>query len=201
MTPKIGLNYNQNDIYKLKKSLISPKSGEKEKESESTINTNNLKSNKFTSDNPLENEENYDLHTYTQNSNNKNKSIFPQNFAYNKPKKGNISGNPYPMIIQKGLKKNSPNNDAVEVKEFENKSYILSNYDNSSVCSSNPKINILLKSPKIIKIKKHNRIINYINNSSTNNIHSNKINKIKLSPKVENKNYGLNTYIQKIRMI
>ena len=101
LTPKIGLNYNQNDIYKLKKSLISPKSGEKEKESESTINTNNLKSNKFTSDNPLENEENYDLHTYTQNSNNKNKSIFPQNFAYNKPKKGNISDNPYPMIIQK----------------------------------------------------------------------------------------------------
>ena len=196
LSPKIGLHYNQSDIYKLKKLLISPKSGEKE--NQSTINKNNLKINKLTPNTAIEDKDNYDLNTYNQNDNNKNKNTFPQNLAYNKPKKGNISGNPHTMINQKGFKKNVSNNNPNEVKEFENKSYILSNYDNSSVCSSNPKINSLCKSPKIIKIKKNNKIINNINNSSTNNIHSNtNINKIKLSPKRENKNYGLNTYIQK----
>ena len=72
LSPKSGLNYNQSEIYKLKKLLISSKNNEKEKEkekekeSESTLNTNNIKTNKFTSDNPLETEDNYEINTYNQ---------------------------------------------------------------------------------------------------------------------------------------
>ena len=194
LSPKSGLNYNQSEIYKLKKLLISPKNNEKEKEkeSESTINTNNIKTNKFISDNPLETEDNYEMNTYNQNEN-KIKNLFPQNFAYNKPKKGNISGNPNSIKTkaQKEYLKNTYNTEACEVKDYENKSYILSNCDNSSVCSSNAKIYNVIKSPKAIK---RNKVIN--NNSSTNNIHVNNINKIKISQKKDNKNYGLNTYIQ-----
>ena len=202
LSPKSGLNYNQSDIYTLKKLLISPKieekEREKEKESESTINTNNIKTNKFTSENPLETGENYEINTYNQNEH-KIKNMFSQNYAYNKPKKGNISGSPYSMITQKGYIKNTLNTEAGDAKEYDNKSYILSNCDNSSVLESSVKVFNICNSPKVLKINKENKMNkNNINNSSTSNIHASNINRMKMSQKKENnKNYGLNTYIQK----
>ena len=206
LSPKSGLNYNQSDIYTLKKLLNSPKiqekererEREKEKESESTINTNNIKTNKFTFENPLETEENYEINTYNQNEH-KIKNMFPQNYAYNKPKKGNILGSPYSMITQKGFIKNSLNTEAGDAKELDNKSYVLSNCDNSSVLASNIKVSNVCNSPKVLKINKENKMNkNNINNSSTSNIHTSNINRMKISQKKDNnKNYGLNTYIQK----
>ena len=202
LSPKSGLNYNQSDIYTLKKLLISPKieenQREKEKESESTINTNNIKTNKFTSENPLETGENYELNTYNQNEH-KIRNIFSQNYAYNKPKKGNISGSPYSMITQKGYIKNTLNTETGDAKEYDNKSYVLSNCGNSSVLESNAKVFNICNSPKVLKINKENKMNkNNINNSSTSNIHASNINRMKMSQKKENnKNYGLNTYIQK----
>ena len=202
LSPKSGLNYNQSDIYTLKKLLISPKieekEKEKEKESESTINTNNIKTNKFTSENPLETGENYEINTYNQNEH-KIKNMFSQNYAYNKPKKGNISGSPYSMITQKGYIKNTLNTEAGDAKEYDNKSYVLSNCDNSSVLESSVKVFNICNSPKVLKINKENKMNkNNINNSSTSNIHASNINRMKMSQKKENnKNYGLNTYIQK----
>ena len=202
LSPKSGLNYNQSDIYTLKKLLISPKieekEREKEKESESTINTNNIKTNKFTSENPLETGENYEINTYNQNEH-KIKNMFSQNYAYNKPKKGNISGSPYSMITQKGYIKNTLNTEAGDAKEYDNKSYVLSNCDNSSVLDSSVKVFNVCNSPKVLKINKENKMNkNNINNSSTSNIHASNINRMKMSQKKENnKNYGLNTYIQK----
>ena len=202
LSPKSGLNYNQSDIYTLKKLLISPEieenQREKEKESESTINTNNIKTNKFTSENPLETGENYELNTYNQNEH-KIRNIFSQNYAYNKPKKGNISGSPYSMITQKGYIKNTLNTETGDAKEYDNKSYVLSNCGNSSVLESNAKVFNICNSPKVLKINKENKMNkNNINNSSTSNIHASNINRMKMSQKKENnKNYGLNTYIQK----
>ena len=195
LSPKSGLYYNQNEIYKLKKLLISPKTGErnKDKEGELAINSNNIKTNKFNSNNPTDNEDNYDLNTYKQNEN-KAKNFFSQNFPYNKPKKGNI----YSFMTQKGYIKNGLNTETCENKDYDNKSYILSNNDNSSVCSSNLKIYNICNSPQVYKINKdNNNNKNDTNNSSTNNIHINN-NKSKISNKKDNnKNYGLNTYIQK----
>ena len=194
LSPKSGQNYNQSDIYKLKKLLISPRNVEKE--TDSALNSNNIKTSKFNLQNPNENEDNFDVNTYNQNEN-KSKDIFPQNFAYNKPKKGNIMGNPYSLMTQKGYIKNSFNTETCEVKEYDNKSYVLSNNDNSSVCSSSVKVFNICNSPKIIKINKDKKIKSDINNSSSsNNIKINN-NRSKISQKKENKNYGLNTYIQK----
>jgi hypothetical protein len=195
LSPKSGLNYNQSDIYTLKKLLISPKieenQREKEKESESTINTNNIKTNKFTSENPLETGENYELNTYNQNEH-KIRNIFSQKYAYNKPKKGNISGSPYSMITQKGYIKNTLNTETGDAKEYDNKSYVLSNCGNSSVLESNAKVFNICNSPKVLKINKENKMNkNNINNSSTSNIHASNINRMKMSQKKENnKNYG-----------
>ena len=198
LSQKNGLNYNQSHIYTLKKLLISPKiedkDKDKEKESDSTINTNNIKTNKFSPDSPLETGENYEMNTYNQNDH-KIKNIFPQNFAYNKPKKSNIFGNPYSMITQKGYIKNTLNTETGEAKEYDSKSYVLSNCDNSSVCTSSAKVFNICNSPKVIRINKDNKMNKNINNSSTSNIHSN--NNMKISQKKDNKNYGLNTYIQK----
>ena len=194
LSPKIGLNYNNNEIYKLKKLLISPKTGERNKDNESELTSeNNIKTNKCISNDPLENEDNYDINTYNQNDN-KAKNYFSQNFPYNKPKKGNI----YSFMTQKGSTKNAINTENGENKEYDNKSYILSNNDNSSVCSSNLKVYNICKSPKIIKINKDNNNKSDMNNSSTN-IHLNNSNKGKIYNKKDNnnKNYGLNTYIQK----
>ena len=194
LSPKSGQNYNQSDIYKLKKLLISPRNVEKE--TDSALNSNNIKTSKFNLQNPNENEDNFDVNTYNQNEN-KSKDIFLQNFAYNKPKKGNIIGNPYSLMTQKGYIKNSFNTETCEVKEYDNKSYVLSNNDNSSVCSSSVKVFNICNSPKIIKINKDKKIKSDINNSSSsNNIKINN-NRSKISQKKENKNYGLNTYIQK----
>ena len=188
LNPKIGLNYNNNDIYKLKKLLISPKTGERNQENEGELTKDtNIKTNKFTSNEPLENIDNYDINTYNQNEN-KTKNAFSQNFPYNKPKKGNV----YSFMTQKGYIKNAINTENRENKDNDNKSIILSNNDNSSVCSSNLRIYNICKSPKIIKINKDNK--NDMNNSSTN-IHLNNNSKGKKDN--NNKNYGLNTYIQK----
>jgi len=195
LSPKIGLFNNQGDIYKLKKLLISPKINEKDRENNNGLNTNNIKTNKFNQNKSLENEDNYDINTYNQNEY-KVKNIFPQNFAYNKPKKGNIAGSPYSIMTQKGYIKNTNNTEAAETKEYDNKSYVLSNGDNSSICSSNIKIFNICHSPKIIKRHIDNNN-NDINNSS-NNIKVNDINNnMKISQKKSTKNYGLNTYIQK----
>ena len=106
-------------------------------------------------------------------------------------------GNPYSLMTQKGYIKNSFNTETCEVKEYDNKSYVLSNNDNSSVCSSSVKVFNICNSPKIIKINKDKKIKSDINNSSSsNNIKINN-NRSKISQKKENKNYGLNTYIQK----
>ena len=131
------------------------------------------------------------MNTYNQNDH-KIKNIFPQNFAYNKPKKSNIFGNPYSMITQKGYIKNTLNTETGEAKEYDSKSYVLSNCDNSSVCTSSVKVFNICNSPKVIRINKDNKINKNINNSSTSNIHSN--NNMKISQKKDNKNYGLNTY-------
>ena len=192
LSPKSRLCYNKSHIYKLKNFLNSPKSGEKE--SESTLNTNNIKTNKFTPDNPLEKEDNYDINTFNQNDNKVKKNIFPQNFAYNKPKKDNL-GVPYSIMTQKGYLSNSLNlTEANEAKEYDNNSYVLLNYDNSSVCSTSTKKTNINISPNLSKKKDNNKKI--INNNSSCNILTGNIKRIKISRKKDNKNYDLNTYIQ-----
>jgi TFIIF-interacting CTD phosphatase-like protein len=194
LSPKIGIANNQSsDVYKLKKLLISPKINEKDRENVNPLKTNNIKTNKFNQGKSLKNDEdNYDNNTYNQND---QKEKITQNFAYNKPKKGNIAGNTYSILAQKGYIKNSTNTETTEVKESDNKSYVLSNCD-SSICSSSFKNFNICNSPKIIK--KNKIINNNENNNSNNNIPVNNINNIiRISQKKNNKNYGLNTYIQK----
>ena len=218
-----GLYINRGNIYKLKQLLISPKidekekeknndkerdtdknkdeekdkDKEKEKESDTTLNTNNIKTNRFSSDTPLENEDNYEINTYNQNEH-KIVNLLSQNFAYNKPKKWNIPGSPVSIMSRKGYIKNTLNTETGEVKEYDNKSYILSNCDNSSVCSSSIKKFKIYNSPKVSKI---NIDKSNINNSGIiknyNNIHINNTNKAKINQKNNVKTYGLNTYIDK----
>ena len=198
-----ALSNNTDDINQLKKLLISPKieekAKEKEKESETKLDINNIKTNKFNSDNTIENGENYEIGTYNQNED-KIKDLFSQNFTYNKPKKGNILGSPSSLMANKGCIKTEFNNDTGEIKEYDS-SYIISNCDNSSICSTNMKKFNICHSPKITKIKmdkykffNNSDVLNNINNNY-NNIQIN--NKIKINQKKTNKNYGLNTYIEK----
>ena len=220
LSPNKGLynnsnNNNEGDIFKLKKLLISPKIGEKikekekekKKENDTILNTNNIKTNRFTPDNLIEAEDkdkdnnNYDINTYNQNDN-KMKNLFSQNFAYNKPKKSNILGSPSSILAKKGYSKKGLITESEEIKENENKSYILPNCENTSMCSYNKdkKLNIY-NSPKISKI---NIDKNEFNNSGiiknkinlNNNIFNNK-NKSKINQKKSSKIYGLNTYIEK----
>lgn len=160
------------------------KDKEKEKESDTTLNTNNIKTNRFSSDTPLENEDNYEINTYNQNDH-KIVNLLSQNFAYNKPKKWNIPGSPVSIMSRKGYIKNTLTTETGEAKEYDNKSYILSNCDNSSVCSSSTKKFKIYNSPKVSKI---NIDKNNINNSGIiknyNNMHINNINKVKINQKI-----------------
>ena len=208
-----GLNNNQNDINQIKDSLISSKNEgkDKEKESDEMLNINNIKNNKFNPDNPTESEENYEIGTYKKIEN-KTKNLFSQNFAYNKPKKGNILGCPNSLISHKVFMKTELNNGNGKIKESENKSYIISNCDNSNICSTNKKKLNLCQSPKITKIKmdkykffNNNDISNNINNNYNKIQINNKVkinqkesnNKVKINQKESNNAYGLNAYVEK----
>ena len=183
LSPKIEIKNNQIDIYKLKKLLISPKMKEKNIENANSLITNNIKTSKFTQGKSLDNEK--------DENQNDQKAKKTQNYAYNKPKRGN----PRLIMNQKEYIKNAVNTEAPEVKEYENNSYVISNGD-SSICSSNIKIFNICNSPKIIR--KHKNINKIEINNSHKNITSNKNNNvIKISQKKNNKNYGLNTYIEK----
>ena len=186
---KTGINNNQLDIYKLKKLLISPKIiNEKEGENVDILNTNNIKTSKFNQSKSSENKDQFEINTYSEKEQ-KLQNLITKNI-YNKPKKGNI-GNTYSIMTQKGYIKDSTNTESGEV---DNKSYVLSNCE-SSICSSNIKKYNISNSPKIIK--KKDNLKNEINNSNNNIPANNNNNKMKMSQNKSNKNYGLNTYIQK----
>ena len=181
LSPSNNLLYNQGDVYQLKNLLITPK------DSTSTLNVNNIKTNRFISfDNKPNtvnskniNDPNFDIKIHKPNliskgqNSHKIRNLLSNKFAYTKSKKLEQSNSPFSALTQKNSGKSTT---------FKYKSEISNTEDGSNSLAKSYFFNAGINpiNNKKFKITNSPKITNYIN--------------INIGDK---KNYALNTYMQK----